>query len=65
MLREYLEAIWVRLECAQAAANDREDFIPGLMLDFVDADLNRYKAEKGANIKALTKKIKHGRKLID
>lgn len=64
VLREYLEAIWVRLECAKKDVNGREDFIPGRMLDNVDADLNRYRTEKGVNIKALTKKTKHGRKLI-
>lgn len=65
VLREYLEAIWVRLECAKAAANGAEDFIPGLMLDFVDADLNRYRTEKGANIKPLAENIGHGhRRLI-
>lgn len=65
VLRGYMEVMGARLKCAKDDVNGREDFIPGQMLDNVDADLNRYRTEKGANIKPLTKNIGHGhRKLI-
>ena len=64
VLRGYMEVIGARLKCAKDDVNGREDFIPGRMIDNVNADLNRYRVEKGVNIKPLTENIGHGRRKL-